>query len=166
MEASTLSTVADIPNFGVVVEGVLMRGGEPGRAGFATIAKMAKTVVDLRAEQDDRALAVAHGLGYVRIPLVDHSAFTDAEAAYWLQVAREPENHPVFCYCRAGSGRTGMAVALYRYMVDDWGLARIRAEAIRYRVPRWAAPWAIGWLDPTQRSFMRHWIEIHPRAAA
>ena len=67
------ASLQGVPNFQIVIEHVY-RGAQPSAAGFENLAKMGiKTIVDLRAEDDDRTkekkAVSALGMKYVHIPM-------------------------------------------------------------------------------------------------
>ncbi|HLF71932.1 MAG TPA: dual specificity protein phosphatase family protein [Dehalococcoidia bacterium] len=68
-----------------------------------------RVVLDLRAEAEDAAhLAEAHGLRYLRLPIVDGAAPSDASLRLitgWV-IERINANGPVLVHCREGRGRS------------------------------------------------------------
>ena len=76
-------------------------------------------MVNLRGGHDEEELCREHGLDYVYIPMRAWR-FDEADVIRYLQVASRAENQPVFVHCRRGADRTGMAVAVYRVVVEGW----------------------------------------------
>jgi len=117
-EAST--TYPGLPNLFRVSDG-LIRGAQPEQTdGYASLAEMGiNTVVNLRAGHDEEESCRRHGLDYVHIPMRAWS-FDEDDVIRFLQVASRAENQPVFVHCRRGADRAGMAVAVYRVVVEGW----------------------------------------------
>ena len=99
----------------------LYRGAQPSEAeGYASLAAMGvKTLVNLRGGHDERELCRRYGLEYVYIPMKAWS-FDEADVIRFLQVVSRSENQPVFVHCRRGADRAGMAVAVYRVVIEGW----------------------------------------------
>jgi protein tyrosine phosphatase (PTP) superfamily phosphohydrolase (DUF442 family) len=113
---------ADIPGLGnfARVSDVLFRGEQPTAEGFARLKKMGiKTIVNLRSFHSDRPLLRGLGLRYAHIySKAWHPE--DEDVAKFLQIVRNPQNHPVFVHCQHGADRTGMMVAAYRIFEQGW----------------------------------------------
>jgi|ERR1043165_148907 protein tyrosine/serine phosphatase len=110
------------------VSPILFRGAQPTEPGFKTLQKMGvKTIVNLRWLHSDRAMLKGLGLQYVHIECQAWNP-NDTEVAQFIQVLRNSKNHPVFVHCQHGADRTGMMVAVYRIMEQDWGPAEAGKE--------------------------------------
>ncbi len=112
----------DLPglkNFAVVSD-ALSRGAQPTAAGFAELKRRGvKTIVNLRAEHSDRELLAGTGLQYVEIPC--HAWHPEEEDVLkFLKIVADPQNRPVFVHCEHGSDRTGLMVAVYRILEQNW----------------------------------------------
>jgi protein tyrosine phosphatase (PTP) superfamily phosphohydrolase (DUF442 family) len=71
-----------------------------------------RAVLDLRDEVEDNAALVAgmHGLRYLRLPVVEYAAPSDAElrlATQWV-IERLNVSEPVLIHCREGRGRSAL----------------------------------------------------------
>jgi protein tyrosine/serine phosphatase len=112
----------DLPglkNFAVVSE-ALSRGAQPTAEGFAELKRRGvKTIVNLRSAHTDREKLAGTGLQYVEIPCHAWHPELD-DVLKFLKVALDPKNQPVFVHCEHGSDRTGMMVAVYRIVEQDW----------------------------------------------
>jgi len=118
--AEPITTYPGLPNLFRVSDG-LIRGAQPEQTdGYASLAEMGiNTVVNLRAGHDEEESCRRHGLDYVHIPMRAWS-FDEDDVIRFLQVASRAENQPVFVHCRRGADRAGMAVAVYRVVVEGW----------------------------------------------
>lgn len=112
----------DLPglkNFAVVSD-ALWRGAQPTAEGFAELKRRGvKTIVNLRAEHSDREKLAGTGLQYVEIPCLAWNSDSKKVLSF-LKVVADPKNQPVFVHCAEGADRTGMMVAAYRIVEQDW----------------------------------------------
>ncbi len=116
-----------VPNF-AVVSPVLSRGAQPTLEGFRRLRERGiRTVVTLRAAQDDGAALAGLGLNSYRIRARQWNPKTD-EIVRAMKVILTPEYQPVFVHCQAGRDRTGLVVAVYRILVDHWSAEDAIAE--------------------------------------
>src|SRR5262249_5990530 len=126
----------------VVRPGALYRSGQMKLVGLQQMIRQhgIRTVVNLRDGLDapDRAEeAYCHeaGVRFVRIrPLswegVRGNAPIDQGLETFLNVLRDPANHPVLVHCQAGIHRTGLYVAFYRMELEGWSKERALGEMI------------------------------------
>jgi tyrosine-protein phosphatase SIW14 len=113
--------IPGLPNFARVSDG-LYRGGQPTAEGFAQLKKMGvKTVVNLRSFSSDRRKLKGTGLRYAHIYCKAWHP-EDEDTLKFLTIVSDPANHPVFVHCMHGADRTGCAVAVYRVLVEGWGM--------------------------------------------
>lgn len=106
------------------VNSVLLRGAVPSDKGLLALRDAGvKTIVNLRMKGDgstNEELKVRkHGMNYVHIPL-GFSTPDTATIGRILRVITDKDMQPVFVHCRQGADRTGMIVAIYRMLVDNW----------------------------------------------
>jgi tyrosine-protein phosphatase SIW14 len=128
-------------NFHVVREGVLYRSGQLPPDGLRRLIHDhgIRTVVTLRyppgpdkpaPDQDEENLCRAAGLHYFRLR---HQAWTGPEnetadcgvpievnIRQFLDIMKDPRNHPVLVHCFAGIHRTGAMCAIYRMEFEHW----------------------------------------------
>ena len=116
-----------LPNFARVSE-ALYRGAQPTREGFARLKALGvRTIVDLRDHHSDREAIRGLGFGYTNIPFAS-SRPQERQVLEFLSIVTDPKNQPVFVHCRHGADRTGMMVACYRMVVENWDRQRSLAE--------------------------------------
>jgi len=119
-------TVPGLPNFGKVCHG-LYRGGQPTAAGYEALrSRGIRTIVSLRTF--DGGSEDLQEAGFRTYHISFKTAHPETEDVLeFLSIATIPDNRPLFVHCRRGADRTGMMVAVYRMVVEDWP----RPEAIR-----------------------------------
>lgn len=112
----------------VVDEGRLMRGSVQDAAGLAQLYEQGiRQVVNLCAEHDESEEVFAAGMVPVWIPIIDNTCPTPEQAAEFLAVVARGTS--TYVHCEAGKGRTGTAVALYRWKVQGWTPEKALHEA-------------------------------------
>jgi protein tyrosine/serine phosphatase len=118
--------IAGLPNFHVVTPD-LYRGAQPTAQGMRALEAMGvKTVLSLRAFNDDESLLAETKLDHPRIRF--HTWHPeDEDVVAFLRIATDPARAPVFVHCQHGSDRTGTMIAIYRVAVQGWD----KEEAIR-----------------------------------
>jgi tyrosine-protein phosphatase SIW14 len=128
------------PNFHVVRDGILYRSAQMPLDGLRRkIHDLGiRTVINLRhgiqpADVEEEAFCNDQELTFVRIPPlswdgVRGTAPVDAGVDRFLQVMRDPANHPVLIHCFAGIHRTGAYCAIYRMEIEGWSNERAIAE--------------------------------------
>jgi uncharacterized protein (TIGR01244 family) len=112
--------VNGIDNFDTV-NASLYRGAQPSREGIEELKRRGvRTVVNLRddANPDERQWADQAGMRYVVIPMSPMKVEPAKVAAFLDEMKQSPQ--PVFVHCRQGRDRTGLEVAVYRIVEDDW----------------------------------------------
>lgn len=113
------------------VTATLTRGSRVDAAGVAALRRRGfQGIVNLTRENDeDEAAARALGMAFLRVPLIDNTAPTDAQMKIFLDFVTTRAHQPTYVHCEAGIGRTGVAVAVYRMAVQGWSADRALAEA-------------------------------------
>lgn len=135
---------AQFRNFHVVKEGVLYRSGQMTLDGFQRIVHdhSIKTVITLRfasnpkdmaPDVNEETLCNLIGLKHVRIPYrswwpTNGTVPADKGVNKFLEVMRNPANHPVLIHCFAGIHRTGAYCAIYRMEFENWTAEQAMAE--------------------------------------
>jgi protein tyrosine phosphatase (PTP) superfamily phosphohydrolase (DUF442 family) len=137
-------TASSIGNYQQVTAG-LRRGALPSAAGMEVLAKEGvKTIIDLRKHDaaginTEREHARSLGLNYFHIPM-GHCAPKSADVIAFLDITTNPKYQPVFVHCRQGADRTGILVALYRMLLQDWSFG----DAYREMRDHQFKPWLLG----------------------
>jgi len=129
-------------NFHVVHPGVLYRSGQLTTGALARIVhdERIRTVVSLREGLDARDVAeerfcAREEIRFVRLPPVmrgwegeSGDSDNDDNVRAFLEVMRDPANHPVLVHCFAGIHRTGAYCAVFRMEFEGWDNERAIAE--------------------------------------
>ena len=125
--------------FDVVQPGVLYRSGTltPGATRRVVTRHEIRTIIDLGAaaspsRADRLAQRTAENLGVTRYRLELSGDGTGNPNCYLyaLRLAMDEKNQPVLIHCGAGTERTGVAVALYRMLIEGWTREEAMAEAV------------------------------------
>jgi uncharacterized protein (TIGR01244 family) len=129
-------TYSELPNFHQVNEN-LYRGAQPQRGGPKKLSELGiKTVINLRGESEDtrkeQAEVEAAGMRYFNIPMSGLGRPTDQQVERALAVIDTRENWPVFVHCQRGADRTGVIIAVYRILRNQWTAEQAIDEAKRF----------------------------------
>lgn len=110
------------------VEAGLYRSGQATAEGFKNLhAYGVRVVLSLRSSHDDRALAGDTGLELLRMPMAPWF-IKDEDIAAALKILRGRDaNKPLLVHCWHGADRTGVVIAAYRIVCQNW----TTKEAIR-----------------------------------
>ncbi|MBN1550146.1 tyrosine-protein phosphatase [bacterium] len=118
---------AGVPLFAKVSDS-LYRGAQPTEKGFVELKKMGiRTIVTLRVFDTDK-----NSLPDMNFRQFHISCKTlhpeEEDVIEFLRIVTDPANQPVFVHCREGIDRTGMMVAMYRMVIQDWPREKALAE--------------------------------------
>jgi uncharacterized protein (TIGR01244 family) len=130
----------ELPNFHQVNEN-LYRGAQPQRGGVKKLSELGvKTVINLRGASDEtrkeQAEAEASGMRYFNIPMSALGRPTDEQVERAMAIIDARENWPVFIHCQRGADRTGVIIATYRILRNQWTGEQAIAEAKRFGMAR------------------------------
>lgn len=125
-----------VRNFGVVQEGVLYRGADPGALALnelKTSKYKIKTVVNLNVLDDDQQSLDAESLQYFHFPIClvpeVHLGGGDVrQIKRFLEVVRDPKNQPVFVHDTFGANRTGEAVGYYEILDEHKSFDEVKRD--------------------------------------
>jgi tyrosine-protein phosphatase SIW14 len=135
-----LNQQGQMRNFRVVEDGVLYRSGQMTLPALKRVLHDygIRTIVCLRegnrpVDAEEEEYCLKEELNYIRIPPLhwegpDGTAPVDEGIRTFLNVMRDPRNHPVLIHCFAGVHRTGGYVAVYRMEMEGWDNALAIAE--------------------------------------
>jgi tyrosine-protein phosphatase SIW14 len=97
----------------------LYRSEQPDHEAFVELSGMGiKSVLNLRTTEKDDELIGNVGIKPFIIPM-DAGSFTDKEIIDALKVIVAAPK-PILVHCRHGSDRTGVVVAMYRIVFQNW----------------------------------------------
>ncbi|MEA2711326.1 MAG: tyrosine-protein phosphatase [Phycisphaerales bacterium] len=112
--------VTGIDNFALVDDG-LYRGGQPSYRGITELKeKGVRTVIDLRDDRNpaERMWVEEAGMAYVNIGTTALRV-EPAKIATFLKEVDEAQR-PIFVHCYHGRDRTGLEIAVYRIVEQNW----------------------------------------------
>ena len=151
--------------FAIPVPGILSRSEQPTLDEFRWMKENGwKSVVDFRQDgEKDNQYAVDSklpgfnelGLRFLSLPIKDGGNPTNEQADQYLKFVTDPQNQPANVHCAAGIGRTGIAVALYRYSVEGWPMDKAIAESSLYTKS----------LGKTQQKWLQKWASNNAAGA-
>lgn len=151
----------DFKLFAVPVPGVLSRSAQPSLADFLWLKNNGwKSVVDFREDGEkgnqysiDSKLPGFNelGLNFLSIPIKDGGVPTNEQADQFLKFVTDSHNQPVHVHCASGIGRTGIAVALYRYGVESWPMEKAIQEASLFNKE----------IGDSQKKWLNQWASEH-----
>jgi tyrosine-protein phosphatase SIW14 len=126
------------PNFGVVVENAIYRGGQPDEEDLERLKAMGvKTILKLntRDASEERQAAERLGFKFIYVP-TKPTTITAPERCRKVNDALEAMldrgNWPIYVHCARGKDRTGFVVGAYRKLVEHWSWKEIDRELEHY----------------------------------
>lgn len=129
MGGDPASPAPAVPLFQAVTE-FLYRGGQPTAAGFNFLKqKGIRTVINLREEDDEKALVEKLGIKYVHLPSRARDPIPEEAIQTFFRVIKDPASHPIFIHCERGADRTGAMIGLFRIAFQGWDGERTYREA-------------------------------------
>lgn len=124
---------------------VLYWGESPNEQQVRALKRMGiKTLINIRTNprKKTRKIAEEVGLRFYKVHTGVWKAPGRQEMKAFLDIVCNPENQPVFLFCKGGRDRTAFYIALYRVAVDGWTPAQARAELRDHRVRKY---WPVFW---------------------
>jgi tyrosine-protein phosphatase SIW14 len=134
---SSSQALPKLPQFYQVNEHVY-RGGRPSVEGLRLLKERygVKTVIDVSAPEeevaDEAGLVKQLGMDYLRLPMSIDTRPADDQILAFLKAVLNPDSRPVYVHDRHGRQTTGMMVAIYRTVVEEWGPKTAYREAKDY----------------------------------
>lgn len=123
-----------LPNYDVVDENRLHRGGQPDELGLKELANRGiKTVISLRKDRKQELTGPVHK---VNIPFNPFKP-RDKVVVDFLKVINNKKYHPVFIHCFHGADRTGTLCAIYRIVFQKWDKEQAIKEMKKYGFHWW-----------------------------
>ena len=106
----------------------LYRSAQPDATSGEALQKLGiKTVLSFRKRDKDKPLHKIPGIVFKRYPLYTwHIEEKDILAV--LRILNDPANQPVLVHCTHGADRTGLMMASYRMIVQNWSKETAVAE--------------------------------------
>lgn len=112
------------------VDESLYRGGQPTPTQFVGLQQLGiKTVVNVRRTREDRELVEALGMNYVMIPIPAWD-MDEEHVLEFLQVMKDPANHPVYLMCHFGGDRSAALHGIYRVVYQGWAPEEAACEMV------------------------------------
>ncbi|MBT3279579.1 MAG: hypothetical protein HN909_02930 [Phycisphaerales bacterium] len=117
--ATPKTMTVHIENF-VKVDDGLYRGAQPDQAGYDDLRALGiRTIACLRVSDDhcETPQFMAFRTHHISFK---HTHPEDEDVRKWLAILKDKTSRPIYVHCRQGVDRTGMMVAIYRIVVQDW----------------------------------------------
>ncbi|MBN1793795.1 MAG: tyrosine-protein phosphatase [Candidatus Omnitrophica bacterium] len=127
----------DLPHFHEVKKGIF-RSGFPREKGYERLEEIQiKTVISLCPDgpktEWEEAQAEKFHIAFFHIPIErGHAGSRKDDIATITGLLKDSNKHPILVHCSDGKNVTGMAIAIYRVLVDHWGIQAAYEEALRY----------------------------------
>jgi protein tyrosine/serine phosphatase len=97
----------------------IYRSEQPDSKAFQNIERLGiKTILNLRSDRSDTILLRLTKLNYRQIKMVTKD-FSDLEIIEALRIIRNSPK-PLLIHCKHGADRTGVVVAMYRIIFENW----------------------------------------------
>ncbi len=126
-EWATPLIATGLPNLHRVNDQVY-RSAQPEKTSAEALKNLGiKTVLNLRQRNKDKPLHGISGIQFKRYPLRTWDIEEDDILAI-LKIINDPANQPILVHCAHGADRTGLMMASYRMIVQDWSKEAAIAE--------------------------------------
>lgn len=120
-----------LPNYFVVEDKALHRGGQPSYGGLQELTKNGiKTIINLRVGNFSKNAIEEYDRDQIRVVHLPFSPFEPQDKIMidFLKILLNPKHRPAFVHCFHGADRTGAVCAIYRIIVQNWDKERAIAE--------------------------------------
>lgn len=116
----------------------LYRSAQPDKTSGDAIAQLGiKTVLNLRQRDKDKPLHNTDGITFKRYPLRTWD-IEEKDILAVLRIMNDPANQPILVHCTHGADRTGLMMASYRMIVQNWtkeaAIAEMKQGEYEYHV--------------------------------
>ncbi len=99
---------------------MIYRSAQPDNNSGSAIAKLGiKTVLSFRKRDKDESLHSTPGVTFKRYPLYTWD-IEEEDILAVLRIMNDPANQPILVHCTHGADRTGLMMASYRMIVQNW----------------------------------------------
>jgi protein tyrosine phosphatase (PTP) superfamily phosphohydrolase (DUF442 family) len=107
---------------------MIYRSAQPDNNSGSAIAKLGiKTVLSFRKRNKDEPLHKTPGVVFKRYPLYTWD-IEEKDILAVLRILNDPANQPILVHCTHGADRTGLMMASYRMIVQNWSKQAAIAE--------------------------------------
>ena len=120
-----------LPNYFVVEDEALHRGGQPSPNGLQELTKNGiKTIINLRLGNFSKKVIEEYTHDQIRLFHLPFSPFEPGDQIMidFLKILLNPQHRPAFVHCFHGADRTGAVCAIYRIIVQNWDKEKAIAE--------------------------------------
>jgi len=105
----------------------IYRSEQPDADAFHYLSSIGlKTVLDLRDSHSDTPFFKANSFTYFNVPIITRN-FNDSEVVQSLRIIKNSPK-PILVHCKRGSDRTGLVMAMYRIIFENWSKEKALEE--------------------------------------
>jgi protein tyrosine phosphatase (PTP) superfamily phosphohydrolase (DUF442 family) len=106
----------------------LYRSAQPDKTSGDALRKLGiKTVLSFRKRDKDEPLHKTQGVAFKRYPLYTWD-IEEEDILAVMRILNNPANQPVLVHCAHGADRTGLMMASYRMIIQNWSKQAAIAE--------------------------------------
>jgi protein tyrosine/serine phosphatase len=126
------------PNFGVVLENAIYRGGQPDEEDLERLKSMGvRTILKLntRDASEERQAVKRLGMTFIYVPTKPTTISAPdrcRKVNEALEAMLDRDNWPIYVHCAHGEDRTGFVIGVYRKLIDHWSWKEIDRELEKY----------------------------------